>query len=205
MIAHISGTFFEKSLGSCIIQLSTGLGYQVFMPQRSIEKYQKNQEISLYIFHRVKEDQNDLYGFESREEKEFFEKLISVSGVGPKTALLMLEFSPASLRRAIEEEDIKFLSQAKGMGKKTVSRLILELKGKLPDICGEEGENPENSGKNSPLGMLSQNFLECGVTLESLGFDKKSIQELFKNSKKILEESSQEDIIKFGLRELSGR
>jgi len=200
MIAHISGTFFEKYLGFCIVQLNTGLGYQVFMPQRSIEKYQKNQEISLYIFHRVKEDQDDLYGFESREEKEFFEKLISVSGVGPKTALLILEFSPSAIRRAIEEEDIKFLSQAKGMGKKTVSRLILELKGKLPDVLGDS-ENPEISGKKN---TISQKFLECGATLESLGFDAKSIQKMFKTSGEQLENSSPEEIIKFALRELSG-
>ncbi len=202
MIAHISGTFFEKELGYSVIQLSNGLGYQVYMPQRIIEKYQKNQEISLYTFHRVKEDQNDLYGFESKEEQIFFEKLISVSGVGPKTALLILEFSPQMIRRAIEEEDIKFLSQAKGMGKKTVSRLILELKGKLPDILGESGENPENSGKNSINGVFSQKFIDCGNTLESLGFDKKSITEMFKNSQKTLEEKSEEEIIKFGLREL---
>jgi len=200
MIAHISGIFFEKYLGFCIVQLNNGLGYQVFMPQRSIEKYQKNQEISLYTFHRVKEDQNDLYGFESREEKEFFEKLISVSGVGPKTALLILEFSPSAIRRAIEEEDIKFLSQAKGMGKKTVSRLILELKGKLPDILGD-AENPEISGQKN---NISQKFLECTATLESLGFDAKSIQKMFKTSGEQLENSSPEEIIKFALRELSG-
>jgi len=200
MIAHISGIFFEKYLGFCIVQLNNGLGYQVFMPQRSIEKYQKNQEISLYVFHRVKEDQNDLYGFESREEKELFEKLISVSGVGPKTALLILEFSPSSIRRAIEEEDIKFLSQAKGMGKKTVSRLILELKGKLPDVLGDS-ENPEISGKNN---TISQKFLECSATLESLGFDAKSIQKMFKTFGEKLENSSPEEIIKFALRELSG-
>lgn len=201
MIAHISGIFFEKEVGHAIVTLNNGLGYKVHMPQRIIEKYKKNQEISLYTFHRVKEDQNDLYGFESKEEQFFFEKLISVSGVGPKTALLILEFSPSTIRKAIEDEDIKFLSQAKGMGKKTVSRLILELKGKLPDILGEE-ENPEISGETTLSGVFSQKFLDCQTTLESLGFNKKSITELFQNSQKFLEEKSEEEIIKFGLQEL---
>ncbi len=197
MIAHIRGEISEKNLGSVVIETS-GIGYEIFATQRNIEKFSLGEKVMFFTHHRVKEDQNDLYGFETKEEKLFFEKLISVSGIGPKTALLILEFSPSSIRRAVEEEDIKFLSQAKGMGKKTVSRMILELKGKLPDILGES-ENPEISGKNSPK------FLDTQIALEGLGFDKKQIQSCFTNQKnqKFLEESSDEEIMKWALRELS--
>lgn len=196
MIAHITGTVFDHTKHTIIVD-NNGIGYEIFVSNRIHLSAIKGEEITLFTHHRTKEDQNDLYGFAHNSEKILFEKLIAVSGIGPKTALLMLEFSPQEITQAIEREDIAFLSQAKGMGKKTVSRLILELKGKLPEIS-EDGKN------TSVQGSVSQQVINCQDTLIGLGFDQKSIQKIFEETNpQYLQKFSDEELMKWALKELS--
>jgi Holliday junction DNA helicase RuvA len=94
-------------------------------------------EITVHTYLHVREDELTLYGFESEEERSLFERLISISGVGPKVALAVLSsLAPDALRSAIAREDVALLSSVPGVGKKTAQRLILELKDKLdlPDL-----------------------------------------------------------------------
>jgi Holliday junction DNA helicase RuvA len=191
MIASVRGKILEKDLGSCIVE-NNGLGYEIFLPQRIIEKFPEQSEVFFYCFHRVKEDQNTLFGFESKSEKLFFEQLISVSGVGPKTALSLFEFPADHIYSAIEQEDVKFLTQANGLGKKTASRLILELKGKIV-TQGDSVKMPENS---------SQVLQNCISALEGLGFEKKSIQSLFQKNAELVADFSEEECVKWALQNL---
>ncbi|NOY22921.1 MAG: Holliday junction branch migration protein RuvA [Acidobacteria bacterium] len=132
MIGFLEGILFRKEVGRIIV-LTGGVGYQVAI---SFQTYcslpQTGEPVSLEIYHHVKEDRSELYGFSFIRGKELFEKLISVSGIGPKTALGVLSPHPAGeVAAAIDSEDISFLTRIPGIGKKTAQRVILELKGKL--------------------------------------------------------------------------
>ncbi len=111
-----------------------GMGYQVFTPNPYVFSVD-NEERVIYTYQYVREDILALYGFNSREQKELFMKLISVSGIGPKGALAILASgNPSQVVQAIEEENEKFLVKFPGVGKKTARQMILDLKGKLHDI-----------------------------------------------------------------------
>ena len=200
MIAFVKGTVFEKNesdkSASVIVDVNN-IGYEIFLPNRVLCKYVKNDEIFLYTFHRISENVNDLYGMETREELNFFETLLSVSGIGPKSALLMSEMSFAEIEKAIEEEDVQFLTKVPGVGKKTASRMILELKGKLPTILNSD-ENNESYKNNS------NKYLDIKLMLESLGFAKKNLHELFEKQEFISEiaDVSDEEIVKIALQYL---
>ena len=200
MIAFVKGTVFEKNesdkSASVIVDVNN-IGYEIFLPNRVLCKYVKNDEIFLYTFHRISENVNDLYGMETREELDFFETLLSVSGIGPKSALLMSEMSFAEIEKAIEEEDVQFLTKVPGVGKKTASRMILELKGKLPTILNSD-ENKESYKNNS------NKYSDIKLMLESLGFAKKNLHELFEKQEFISEiaDVSDEEIVKIALQYL---
>jgi len=211
MIAFVKGTVFKKNendKSSSVLVDVHSVGYQIFLPQRILQKYKKNDEIFLYTFHRISENSNDLYGMETPEELEFFETLLSVSGIGPKSALLMSEMSFAEIEKAIEQEDIKFLTKVPGVGKKTASRMILELKGKLPTMLSSE-EDGKSEGSKSSNKNLVDTYEDIKLMLESLGFVKRNIEELFSgnsnNSQQFLSEITEktdEEIVKIALQNL---
>jgi len=191
MIAFLRGTVFEKLLDNSLFIDVNDIGYKVFVPLRISEKYTIKDKIFLYTFHRLGDGIDDLYGMETREELDFFQLLLSVSGIGPKSALAMSEIPFSSIQKAIEEEDIAFITKTPGVGKKTASRLILELKGKLPNLSTVSG------GKNK------QKYADIFITLESLGFLKKDIEEVFAKIPENISDKNDEEIIKWGLKELS--
>jgi len=207
MIAFIKGTVFEKNesekSASVIVDVNN-VGYEIFLPNRILCKYLKKDEIFLYTFHRISENLNDLYGMETREELHFFETLLSVSGIGPKSALLMSEMSFAEIENAIEEEDVKFLTNVPGVGKKTASRMILELKGKLPTVVNSDKNSSGTIGKNTISNGNSNKYIDIKLMLEGLGFAKKNIQDLFDKTEFISEISDIEDeeIVKIALQQL---
>lgn len=207
MIAFIKGTVFKKNendkSSSVLIDVHS-VGYQVFIPNRILSRYAKNDEIFLYTFHRVAENVSDLYGMETPEELEFFETLLSVSGIGPKSALLMSEMSFEEIEKAIEEEDIKFLTKVPGVGKKTASRMILELKGKLPSIISHASNGKSVENKTSTDCNTSEKYSDLKSLLEGLGFAKRNIQELFEKAEFLseIEGVSDEKIVTLALQNL---
>jgi Holliday junction DNA helicase RuvA len=131
MIAYIQGTIRDKALNYVIVE-NGGLGYQVFIAEGLLTELRKGQNAELYIHHHVREEVSDLYGFRSLEELEFFGALISVSGVGPKSALgVMSVASVDDIREAVARGDASLLTKVSGVGKKTAERLVFELKGKV--------------------------------------------------------------------------
>lgn len=131
MIAYLQGKIIKKTNKSVVI-LTGNIGYEVFLSLKQWEKTLLDKEEEFFIHSYIKEDAFDLYGFKTTEELDFFKKLISVSGVGPKSALNVLALAEVeTLKRAITSGDSTMLQQVSGIGKKTAERLVVDLKEKF--------------------------------------------------------------------------
>ena len=149
MIASIHGVLEVSKVGQAIIRAG-GFSVRVFVPMSTLNQLGEiGSEVSLYTHFQVREDGMALYGFAGEEERDAFEQLIAVSGVGPKVALALLSVMDArTLFKAIADEDQQRLALAPGVGKRLAARLVLELKGKLPSLAalgGAVGAGSESS------------------------------------------------------------
>lgn len=135
MYSFISG-IIEDKLENLVVIEQNGIGYEIFVSTNTLSNLPNVGEYAkIYTYLHVREDAFQLYGFLSKEEKNLFLELITVSGVGSKMALVILSsLSVQNLISCIVSGDVKTLSQAKGVGKKTAERIILELKGKLGEL-----------------------------------------------------------------------
>jgi len=134
MLAFLRGQVLVKRPGSLIID-NNGLGYQVFVGERFWEAAASGQPIETYLYHSVREDAADLYGFSNLDELSLFELLVSVSGIGPKSALGILSLADVEqIKQAIILGDESLLTKVSGIGGKTAQRLILELRGKIAGL-----------------------------------------------------------------------
>lgn len=197
MIAYVKGILDTKTDAYVIIDVQ-GIGYRVFMPSNSIEKLGEVGEIvKVYTYYYVREDNISLYGFSSNEELRMFELLISVSGVGAKSAIAMLsEISPSSFALAVISDDVSKLVKIPGVGKKTAARIILELKDKLKTENAIEKSEEINTviEKESDAG-------EAIAALQVLGYTRKEIEKAFE--KIDTKNLGLEEIIKEGLKYLA--
>lgn len=161
MIALLRGTVFSKSPDRVVIDAG-GVGYLVHISLSTFEQIpDAGEETLLHTHLHVREDALQLYGFATPDERDYFLTLNGVSGVGPKLALAILSGAKTSeLRRAIEFEDVAFLSRLPGLGKKTASKIILELKGKLPATIDSGG----------PAAPVSSVFDDALSALLNLGY-----------------------------------
>jgi len=132
MYAYIKGELAEKSLEGIVVETG-GVGYEILVPTVVLDRLPAvGSQVKIYTYLFVREDQMCLYGFASKEQLKFFLLLISVSGIGPKGALAILSaMDIGDLRFAILAGDVKTISKAPGVGKKTAERLVLELKDKI--------------------------------------------------------------------------
>lgn len=136
MIAFIRGRVQAKNLTYAIIE-TNNIGYQVFMGEAFLAELVKDKEVEIYIHHQIREEASDLYGFKSSEDLELFGLLLTVSGIGPKSALGILNLaSAADIREGIIRGDAGLLTKVSGIGKKTAERLVLELKNKVTRAVG---------------------------------------------------------------------
>jgi len=134
MIGKIKGVVDYFGVGYLVIDVN-GIGYKVFCNEITIGKASSKEEVALFIYTHVREDQLNLIGFETQDELELFELLISVSGIGPKAALNILNIaSPEVLKTAIVNQDSSILTQVSGIGKKIAERVILELQNKIKNF-----------------------------------------------------------------------
>ena len=153
MIAYVSGDVVARGADHVVVDVR-GVGYKVFVP-----RHPSGDTVALHTHHVVRDDAQQLFGFETREELALFELLITVPGVGPKAGLSLLAVSsPAALAAAIASGDVTALSRAPGVGKKTAERLIVELKGKIART-GPERE---------PAGLLTED--DAAAALGALGY-----------------------------------
>ncbi len=143
MIAQISGIITGKTERSIIVQAS-GVGYEVFCTTDILSKLAEGSEATLHTHLNVREDLMELYGFTKKEDLQFFKLLITVSGIGPKSALNILEVAQSEeIRQAVVNQDAGSLHAVHGIGKKTAEKLVVELKDKLENeiATGPAGDN----------------------------------------------------------------
>ncbi len=131
MIAFLKGRLVQKEPTFVIIEVN-GVGYQVNISLNTFSEIKDKEDVRLATYLQVREDAHILYGFSNEAEKAMFQNLLSVNGVGPGTAMVVLSYlPPAELKSAIVREDVSALQAVKGIGGKTAQRIILELKDKL--------------------------------------------------------------------------
>jgi Holliday junction DNA helicase RuvA len=143
MIARLTGKIIEIGEKYVVIDVS-GVGYKVFCASDTLAQLSEDSQVSLHTYLAVREDALDLYGFGSLQEKNFFEMLITVSGIGPKSALGILSTTSIdTLAQAISTGDTSYLTKVSGIGRKTAEKIVLELRDKMR---AHTSETKETSG-----------------------------------------------------------
>ena len=155
MIAMLSGTLALREADRVVVMTESGVGYECFVPTRSLEALpREGQPVELHTHLSVREDAQTLFGFATAEERRVFQRLISITGVGPKMAMGMLSMlSGERIVRAIRDADIAALSSVSGVGRKTAERVILELKDKTDDL-GAASPRSSPSGSEAAVKAL---------------------------------------------------
>jgi len=184
MIAYLQGTVLQK-MDRHIIMMTQGVGYLVFVGNDILSSVQEQEDLSLFIHTQVRQDDLSLFGFREASELQFFRQLMSVSGIGAKTAMTILDMPMGLTQKAIAEEDVSYLSKIPGLGKKTAARLSLELKGKV------DANQWTSVDMNSIPRSLQEEALEA---LVALGYEKHRVIR-FLNETQLSYESA-EDLVK---------
>ena len=208
MLAYIKGKLEIKMTGYVVIDVG-GLGYKIFMSDTGIEKIGNiGETVKVHTYYRVREDDISIFGFNTQEELKMFELLISVSGVGAKTALTMLTVcEPSEFALAVISEDIKTLTTIPGIGPKSAKRIILELKDKIKkeqqieELTNASKGIKQNTQTNIKVKQAIQDdnkIQEAIAALQVLGYNRKSIEKAFEKIEN-KKELSTEDLIKKGL------
>ena len=183
MISFIKGCIQKKSIAKdAYVDISTnsGVGYRIAIPTTYILP-PKGEEYSLFTHLHVREDIQALYGFQTEEERDFFEQLIEISGIGPKIGMSILSaFDRAELERLIEDGDAKSLSKVPGLGMKRAQKIIIELRG-IIDLSKEKTED-------------SSIIKDLREALRTLGFDSNAVKEKIKIAEEIVEKEKDTDI-----------
>ncbi len=189
MISYISGKILTSTLGKVSyvdILTSVGIAYRVFVTSR-FNLPNEGEDVSVYTSFQVREESQTLYGFVTQEERDFFEKLLTVSSIGPRTALSIL--STYSMERVIEivqDSDSKLLSKAPGLGLKGSQKVILELRGKI------------DFDKESEVDVTDAKIKELKEALKTLGYKGEDLENSVKRAGELLKGNDLEieDLIK---------
>lgn len=169
MITHVKGRLIEKNPAYVVIECN-GIGYLLRVSLHTYSQINDSESCMLYSHLSIKEDAHTLYGFADREERELFRYLVSVSGVGPNTAQMILSsLSPIDAQQAIVSENVALLKSVKGIGGKTAQRIILDLKDKLAKqgIVVDQSFAQDNTTREEALSALTM-----------LGFSKNAIEKV---------------------------
>jgi len=195
MIAFLTGRLAEKTGAHVVLDVS-GVGYRVAMSTSSLAALPaEGDEVTLHTYMYVREDEMALFGFENKAEQDLFERLITVSGVGPKVALAALSsYAPDTMVDAIAREDVALISSVPGIGKKTAQRIILDLKDKL----GVPG------GIGAPAAGVAgvDTASEAREALVAMGFSSAEVASAMKGYEGPADDT--ESLVKYALRRLGG-
>lgn len=200
MIGYLKGDIVYKDLKSLIINTgssSNGVGYKVYTTLDVLSGVEDGSNLSLWIHTVVKDDAIDLYGFTKRDALDYFNLLLSVSGIGPKSALNILGLANTkNLRQAITSQDTSYLTNISGISKKIAEKIVMELKGKI--LEDSDDENP------SPYNRQNRNVeVEAIEALKALGYTQKEAKDALENiSKEIRDTKDVGTILKATLKVL---
>ena len=179
MIAYLRGKLVHKEPTHVVVEVN-GIGYQVGISLHTFSEIKDREDIKLATYLQVREDAHILYGFATDAEKQMFQLLISVNGVGPSTALVVLSYlTPNELKSAIINEDTNALQAVKGIGGKTAQRLVLELKDKMKKEALEETSGIPGTGRNTLRNEALTALVTLGIAKAAA---EKSIDTLLKKS-----------------------
>ena len=191
MIGRLNGRLIEKNPTDLLIECG-GVGYEVKISLNTFSQLGSDEAVQVFTKLIVREDAHILYGFANKEEREMFNHLVSVSGIGPNTAMIMLSsLVPDEIAQAILTEDVATIQKIKGIGTKTAQRVIIDLKSKVSKM--------ELSSENI-FTSNNRNRFDALNALVSLGFDKKSAEKVL--DKIDTGSRSVEELIKDALRNL---
>ena len=195
MIAYLKGIIDIKRQDYVVIDVH-GVGYKILMPEGAIQNLEVDSEVKIYTFMRVREDDVSLYGFLNVEELAMFELLISVGGIGAKSAVgILSNIAPSKFALAVITDDVTTLKKLPGIGAKTAQRIILELKDKIKT---QEATEQENEIKQKT--EVSDSAKDAIEALQVLGYTRREVEEAIS---KIGESNlTTEEIIKQGLKYL---
>ena len=195
MFAYIKGSLEEKSTNYIVIDVN-GIGYKIFMSNISINEIgELGNKVKVHTHYYVREDNISLYGFLTHEELKMFELLLSVSGIGAKSAISMLSnITPAGFACAIISNNVALLKKIPGIGPKTAQRIILELQDKLKS---EQELAKQDDQEEIKVINNSENVEEAMQALQILGYNKKEIEKAFEKIANT--DVSVEELIKKGL------
>ena len=203
MLAYIKGELADKTRGYVVVDVG-GLGYKIFMSEIAMEKVGNiGDQVKIHTYYRVMEDDISIFGFNTAEELRLFEFLISVSGIGAKTAITMLgTIEPSDFAIAVISNDIDTLKKLPGIGAKTAQRIVLELKDKLKkEQTIEELDTAIKTSSSRIIIEKDGKLKDAKSALQVLGYGSKEIDKVLE---KIYDKDLDlEDLIKAGLKELA--
>ena len=193
MIDYIKGTIAELSPAELVLECG-GIGYSILISLQTFQALQDKNEAKVFIFHYLREDMEEYFGFATKDERELFELLISVSGIGVASARMMLSsLSSEEIRQAILSEDVARIKSVKGIGVKSAQRLIIELKDKV--VKGEGADSSELFGGAGRSEIVE----EASRALVMLGFAKPAVNKAVQAVLKANPNAKVEQIIKSAL------
>ena len=205
MLAYIKGELASKTRGYVVVDVG-GLGYKIYMSEIAMENVGNIGDIvKIHTYYRVMEDDISIFGFNTAEELRLFELLISVSGIGAKTAITMLgSIEPSDFAIAVISDDIDTLKKLPGIGAKTAQRVVLELKDKLKkEQAIEELDIASNSSKSKITITKDRKLEDAQSALQVLGYGNKEIEKVLE--KVYNKDLELEDLIKAGLKEFQSK
>ena len=174
MIAYLKGELVVKSEEYIKLEVQ-GIGYKVVMSKKSIDELQENRQVRVYTYLKVREDDISLFGFNTNEELHMFELLISVGGIGAKSAIVILSnIELSAFAAAVISDNVGALKKLPGIGAKSAQRIILELKDKLKTIDVED----DSSEELKAVINQNQNIEELISALQVLGYTKKEVEKI---------------------------
>ena len=204
MIASLRGRLLERAPASCVIEAG-GVGYLVQVSSATARALpEAGAEVSLLTHQVVREDSLQLFGFAEAAERQVFELLITVSGVGPKVALAVLSgLRPGALARAIRDENLAALVAVPGIGRKTAERLVVELRDKLEMIQAAQDEPASAAAPAGRRAPRSESFEDAVAALVGLGYSAAQAQEAVRRSLEAEPDLSLEQLVRRALARLS--
>ncbi len=188
MIAYIKGKIIQKQGRSVTVLADSGMGYEVSLSFSHYSTLKIKQDIELFTYLKMSDSAAELYGFANIHEKEFFSLLLSVSGIGPKGAMNILDLgSIEQIKAAIARSDSAYLTQVQGMGKKTAERMVVELRSKVKvDNIEQANKADYDSGKLTEVvgGLMAMGYSkeEAKNAVRGLETADKSTEELLKQA-----------------------
>ena len=194
MIDYIKGKTVELTPTDMVVECY-GIGYRILISLQTYEGFNGKDDVTVYIHHYLREDEELYYGFSTKDERELFRLLIGVSGIGASTARMMLSSLTAEeIRNAIIAEDINKIKSIKGIGLKSAQRLILELKDKVVKGAGADTSIFQNATNST--------VEEAATALVMLGFTKPNVNKALTAVTKEKPDASVEELIKLALKKL---